>query len=451
LPSQYEPIWWNFLSIFTLPYFTRVWIIQEVAVSSKVEVSCGSESVTWDDLMTAISSCIDFGVQILYDMRSTEHPRSIEAARISTREGVEWDLLELLVRYRSFQASDQKDKIYALLGLANARHGVKPDYRTSFTVEDAYIAAGKSLLTTSPHLNLLGIPRAASLTQSKLPSWVPDWRADSDVSPLLDFWMPDEIRPTFYATGDSRSKVTTYTTSNELEVHGHVVDIVDVVGEVSVDTTIRWPSVDHQITFGQITSALAGTLSLLVENAWTFMNWEEITRAHSRATYLTGEDMLDAYWKTFLGGHTVRKDEKGWAEERARWEQLVAEYREPSRYRLFDSKVMYGAALGFSILKKSLLGAFGDFTSHEWPPDLRSPTAPHTLNRRMFTTRDGYIGLGPKDMQPRDKIALLSGGRLPFVLRPDGSSFRLVGDCYIHGMMAGERYDSEKSTMIRLT
>jgi hypothetical protein len=166
LPSQYEPIWRNFLSIFDLPYFTRVWIIQEVAVSSVVEVVCGSEMVKWDDLMTAISSCIDFGIQILYDMRNIENPRFIEAARISAQEGVWWDLLELLVRYRPFQASDQKDKIYALLGLANARHGVKPDYRKSFTVEDAYIAAGKSLLTTSPHLNLLGIPRAAAETQA---------------------------------------------------------------------------------------------------------------------------------------------------------------------------------------------------------------------------------------------------------------------------------------------
>jgi len=199
-----------------------------------------------------------------------------------------------------------------------------------------------------------------------------------------------------------------------------------------------------------VTSMVTGTLGLLAESSWTFMNWEDITGARTCARYLTGEDMLDAYWKAFLGGHTVRKDDEGWAEERARWEQLVQEYREPCKYQLHRSKFTYGVALGLSLVTKSVMGAFGIYGSHQWPADLRSPKASHTMNRRMFTTRDGYIGLGPKELHPGDRIALLSGGRLPFVLRPDGSAYQLIGDCYIHGMMSGERYDAGKCSIIRL-
>jgi hypothetical protein len=445
----------SFLSIFDLSYFTRVWIIQEVAVSPVVDVVYGSELVSWDDLMTAIRSCVDFGINIPYDMGNTINPTSIHAARISVQLGVVWDLLELLVRYRSFEASDQKDKVYALLGLAHSGHGIKPDYRKSFTVEDAYITVGRSILMTSSHLDLLSVPRATRGVEPRLPSWIPDWRTDSDVTPLLDFStpneirlsphqnfsMPDEIKTSFRSTRDSRSKVNSNAALGRLEVYGYAVDIVDLIGGTSVDATLRGPSVG---------AAFTNVLDLLVENARTFMNWEEITGARSRATYLTGEDMLDAYWKTFLGGHTIRKDEEGWAEERARMEQVNEEYREPCKYHLHHSKITYGAALGFTILRKLFLGTFWRWPSQEVPADLRSPQALHRINRRMFTTRDGYIGLGPKEMQPGDSIVLLSGGRLPFVLRPDGSSFRIVGDSYVHGMMAGEKYDSERCTTIRL-
>jgi hypothetical protein len=51
LPPLYALEWRGFLAIFDLPYFKRIWIIQEVAVSSSVEGFCGSDSVAWDDIV----------------------------------------------------------------------------------------------------------------------------------------------------------------------------------------------------------------------------------------------------------------------------------------------------------------------------------------------------------------------------------------------------------------
>ncbi len=59
-------------------------------------------------------------------------------------------------------------------------------------------------------------------------------------------------------------------------------------------------------------------------------------------------------------------------------------------------------------------------------------------------TKARYIGLGPKDMQKGDSLALLEGGRVPYVLRRKGEWFELVGDCYIHGVMHGEIFDSTR-------
>jgi hypothetical protein len=55
------------------------------------------------------------------------------------------------------------------------------------------------------------------------------------------------------------------------------------------------------------------------------------------------------------------------------------------------------------------------------------------------------MGIGPKAMKNGDKIALCKGARGPFMIRPNGrgQEYRLIGDCYIHGMMYGGCFDEE--------
>ena len=79
----------------------------------------------------------------------------------------------------------------------------------------------------------------------------------------------------------------------------------------------------------------------------------------------------------------------------------------------------------------------------------------------------------PESVQKEDSVVVLSGGKMPYILRTlreqtvgeglesgvdssdDGASkiltFTFVGDAYIHGMMQGEYYDEEKLDTSRLT
>ena len=50
----------------------------------------------------------------------------------------------------------------------------------------------------------------------------------------------------------------------------------------------------------------------------------------------------------------------------------------------------------------------------------------------------GYAGLVPGSPEVGDAICLLDGGCVPFILRKWGIGYRLVGECYIHGIMNGE-------------
>jgi hypothetical protein len=59
-------------------------------------------------------------------------------------------------------------------------------------------------------------------------------------------------------------------------------------------------------------------------------------------------------------------------------------------------------------------------------------------NRRVFITNTNYIGVGPKLTRTGDVIVVLYGGQVPLALRPCGETYRVLGECYVAGVMEGE-------------
>ncbi|KAH6633261.1 hypothetical protein C7974DRAFT_452483 [Boeremia exigua] len=64
----------------------------------------------------------------------------------------------------------------------------------------------------------------------------------------------------------------------------------------------------------------------------------------------------------------------------------------------------------------------------------------HAMLPRPFRTRRGYFGIGTQCLRKGDCVWIVSGCRVPIILRRiDGSKrFRLVGGSYTHGLMDGE-------------
>ena len=71
--------------------------------------------------------------------------------------------------------------------------------------------------------------------------------------------------------------------------------------------------------------------------------------------------------------------------------------------------------------------------------------------RKFFTTHKGFFGLGPGALKEGDWVAVLLGSDVPFVIReadpdsldptkpvPHDTRFKLVGECYVHGLMQGQ-------------
>jgi len=59
-------------------------------------------------------------------------------------------------------------------------------------------------------------------------------------------------------------------------------------------------------------------------------------------------------------------------------------------------------------------------------------------SRGFFLSKQGYIGLARYEVREGDKICILHGGQVPFILRQEGRYHVFKGECYIYGLMNGE-------------
>lgn len=62
-------------------------------------------------------------------------------------------------------------------------------------------------------------------------------------------------------------------------------------------------------------------------------------------------------------------------------------------------------------------------------------------DRCLFNTEKGYSGCGRSLLQPGDKLCVLYGGYVPYILRPDNRYYKLIGEAYIPEFMHSRAMD----------
>ncbi|GIC94867.1 uncharacterized protein Aud_002197 [Aspergillus udagawae] len=64
-------------------------------------------------------------------------------------------------------------------------------------------------------------------------------------------------------------------------------------------------------------------------------------------------------------------------------------------------------------------------------------------NRQVFTTKRGFLGIGPRALREGDTCCILFGAMVPIMLRrKPNSRYVLVGESYVHGIMQGETMEA---------
>ncbi|KAI8942848.1 hypothetical protein NX059_000888 [Plenodomus lindquistii] len=193
------------------PWWTRVWVIQEIILPPSVRIFCGTVSAPWIMFAKAalnylqhIDACCqhvqnviprdalnvlgDFSdrIQDIEDLRyATVRNRGAFATDLHVRSHqnkAQGSLYGLLQRFRDRKATDPRDKVYALLSLVvrtSDRPPILPDYSLD-EINVHMIAAVDSIYST----NSLSILNAVGMTKYRfdLPTWVPDWNAPEELS-----------------------------------------------------------------------------------------------------------------------------------------------------------------------------------------------------------------------------------------------------------------------------
>ncbi|KAF2127469.1 HET-domain-containing protein [Dothidotthia symphoricarpi CBS 119687] len=69
----------------------------------------------------------------------------------------------------------------------------------------------------------------------------------------------------------------------------------------------------------------------------------------------------------------------------------------------------------------------------------RSRIGLKTKHRRMMRTAKGWLGMGPSSLRVGDRVFVVPGANIPFIMRRlDPGHYEVIGEAYIHGIMHGE-------------
>jgi hypothetical protein len=351
----------------------------------------------------------------------------IERNRALWREGKQSSLLPLLRRFSGRKASDDRDKVFALLSLARNQTSIVPNY--SLDVPAVFQNTVLDIIKITGSLAVLAGDLGRKDRQD-LPSWVPDWSAA-------------------YNDLDRRRANNTEnynaTSGSEASLQNHGDGVIGLAGF----------QVDEIICTGEVAFSDEVLLSVIY-------SWALLVESHFRNTtyVLSTAGLGDAFRRTLCADITsTGSDTKGFTtrpinnDDHGLITTWLRQGLESEYFPVFWSPEMRRKTW------ETLSNDVGDPTSYMEPkvvsPSIDAAICSATIRQTFFITGKGYIGLGPVKTRRGDHLCILKGGQTTFILRQSGyrklsarrlerdveikrNCFEVIGDCYTHGLMDGE-------------
>ncbi|KAH4040065.1 hypothetical protein HBI09_023240 [Parastagonospora nodorum] len=414
MPSREDGRWPALRELLGLPWFKRVWVIQEVALSTRPAIMlCGTQNLLWPFLYETIQWMLLhlLEVDFMFGMSDVER-LGIIGEKTTWEDGTEevaWDLQSLLLLSQSSLATVANDQVFALLGLCrdtrepgNWPVELNPDYDRPQA--EVLMSVTRYCIRQDCNLDILQLVdvEAAALDDG-YPSWVlrldlQRQRGPIGVHRVVTHSNHRMLESLFSdASNGLRSVIDDTAEPDILCLRGTRIDTAILSCRNVVYEDVWDSSGNRKKNETWLRDDLRAMLELCEENL-PHMPSSELRRAFFLATTrgLTPdyEDAVDEpliHFETFLG---IREDITTEVNH-APWDRP-----DPGRYSL-SLDVMIG--------------------------------------RRVFITSQGRIGAGPDHMEPNDVVVILFGGKVPCILRPmEHGQWRFIGLCNIHGLMKGE-------------
>jgi hypothetical protein len=157
------------------PWFERVWVLQEVCGKNYIRFFCGPASFSYSGLYRLYWECHWKGTMGYW-------PLALQWLDIPPEEfsTPQFNLWNRLYASRDYQATDPKDRVYALKSLIGFEQSVMETLiNYAQTVEECFIDVATFVL---PVLGLRMLTAVRHPHDKKMPSWVPDWSQNFPLS-----------------------------------------------------------------------------------------------------------------------------------------------------------------------------------------------------------------------------------------------------------------------------
>jgi hypothetical protein len=400
-----------FLRILDNPWFSRLWIVQEVSLAPTSMCHCGDFEVSFTNILRSAMWLNHKWSQMPKISTSTaehlSHAVSIIDAADKTYgrfhiRGLSSVMLNLLSKFGYMRTFDRRDRVFAILGLWQTftettmlPSVLEPDYNLSVDeVFKIYIRYAIEESAGLYPLEWISEP-SREVRDASWPSWLP--AIDRDPFDLKN--EPDGMLRSVFCVDNSEPMILKKESSrpNDLIVSGVLLDSITEVSATFTPST----------TSSEMLTLMADLECPCCES------WAGTTVA----------DLETQVSLVLLGGISRR------------------------------ARVSHQEALQGYQSFKAYLKEHGSFPGMRWVPSSASNedkvASKHGAGmanaltfRVAFHTTTGFIGIGPRCTEPGDVVAILYGSRLPIVLRPvpelSKGSYRLLGVSYVYGIMDGE-------------
>ena len=370
---------WEALAyLVNLPWWTRVWIGQETNFSKDPILLWGEDAILWVLCEQAMAmTTIWLGLiawdrdfeEIHGELQLSKGMQNVRAVVRLCQGGLNKGpkrLLHLMDSFWLSEATDPRDKVYALLGLATDSHpeSIIPNYERPISL--VYAESVKDTINREGNLQILSYCSGLfTPTDAAIPSWAPDWRSKSHDSkrPLKQRHLTFHLTERALRMGCATAKPGKYV----LSAAG---DSPPAVGFCKQMKTLY-------------------TVGIRVDVIFEISN----TRSYN---YQPMEVIKE--WSTLMGfnDHTNFYPPTGQLRAEACMDTLTA----------------------------------GQFTPGSQPRDVMEGIAIATYGRRFFVGEAGYQGLALSPAQTTDVIAVLLGGAYPLILRETEGHYIMVGEAY---------------------
>ncbi|KIN07745.1 hypothetical protein OIDMADRAFT_174671 [Oidiodendron maius Zn] len=390
------------LNLLKRPWWSRVWIVQEVALAKRITVMCGSATFDWEKFRSLVDISFKQPDMELDVRKSMYTPLML----CEFREFLPRPLLCVIQAFQRQEATDPRDKIYGFLGIVPEMERILiiPDYNLS--VKEVYVHFTRSIIQGASNLNVLSIVNVNEPSED-FPSWLCDFRQTNFEYGNL-FMVDPEVK-SYNASSNSRPDIGILWDWDVLDVEGFLWDEIIQLGD----------------SYDDIDQALPNPYISYVKDGKRLLEEDQPMLSE----YIAGGTREDAFWRTLI-------QDQWMAPNTARFRRAVQD--DVILFRVMCAFMMPPLPRDPDFVRDATFAKIKIQENPSFFSDLWAKKMSRLNAWRLLRTRKGYIGLCRNAAKVGDKISILLGGEAPFVLRQEKDNHRFVGECYVHGIMDGE-------------